>query len=157
MLAAVGSLDTSLLATVVKNALILSATFSLSKVVEPSTSKPIEVESDFSLDEVPSDFSVFQRSIFLWFVDRRQTTDATWWHKLILGLKAGWAKNIHVNIFEIIHFFLYHSYMRDSIILGTSDIFLDIWDCLNIVKNLTYINLVLFIDIALSAELKFQF
>ena len=56
MLSAVGSLDTSLLATVVKNALKVSATFSL------STSKPIEVEPDFILDEVPSDFSVFQRS-----------------------------------------------------------------------------------------------
>ena len=62
MLAAFGSLDTSLLATVVKNALKVLATFSLSKVVEPSTSKPIEVEPDFILDEVPSDFSVFQRS-----------------------------------------------------------------------------------------------
>ena len=45
-----------------KNALKVLATFSLSKVVEPSTSKPIEVEPDFILDEVPSDFSVFQRS-----------------------------------------------------------------------------------------------
>ena len=45
-----------------KNALKVSATFSLSKVVEPSTSKPIEVEPDFSLDEVLSEFSVFQRS-----------------------------------------------------------------------------------------------
>ena len=62
MLTAFGSLDTSLLATVVKNALKVSATFSLSKVVEPSTSKPMEVEPDFCLDEVPSDFSVFQRS-----------------------------------------------------------------------------------------------
>ena len=43
-------------------------------------------------------------------------------------------------------------YMRDSIILGTcDDIFLDIWDCLDIV------NLALFIDIALSAELNFTF
>ena len=56
MLTAVGSLDTSLLATVVKNAFKVSATFSLSK---SSTSKPIEVEPDFSSDEVPSDFSVF--------------------------------------------------------------------------------------------------
>ena len=62
MLTAFCSLDTSFLATVVKNALKVSATFSLSKVVEPSTSKPIVVEPDFSLDEVPSDFGVFQRS-----------------------------------------------------------------------------------------------
>ena len=65
MLTALCSLDTSLLATVVKNALKVSTTFNLSKVVEPSTSnmsKPIEVEPDFSLDEAPSDFSVFQRS-----------------------------------------------------------------------------------------------
>ena len=55
-------MNTSLLATVVKNALKVSATFCLSKVVEPSTSKPLEVEPDFRLDEVPSDFSVFQRS-----------------------------------------------------------------------------------------------
>ena len=52
MLDAFGSLDTSLLATVVKNAIKVSATSSLSKVVEPSTSKPIEVEPDFILDEV---------------------------------------------------------------------------------------------------------
>ena len=61
-LTAVGSLDTSLLPTVVKkNGIKVSATFNLSKVVEPSTSKPIEVAPDFSLDEDPSDFSVFQR------------------------------------------------------------------------------------------------
>ena len=45
-----------------KNALKVSATFNVTKVVEPSTSKPIEVEPDFSLDKVPSDFSVFQMS-----------------------------------------------------------------------------------------------
>ena len=68
MLTVVGSLDTSLLATVVRNSLKVSATFNLSEVVEPSTSKPIEVEPDFSLDEVPSDMSAFQKSDeeFLW-------------------------------------------------------------------------------------------
>ena len=63
MVTAVGSLDTILLATAVKNSLKVSATFNLSKVVKPSTSKPIEIEPDFSLDEVSSDFSVFQRSV----------------------------------------------------------------------------------------------
>ena len=62
MLTTVGSLNTSLLATVVKKSLKVSATFNLSKIVEPSTSKPIGVEPDFSLYEVPNDFSVFNRS-----------------------------------------------------------------------------------------------
>ena len=43
MLTAADSLDTGLLATVVKNALKVSVTFNLSKFVEPSTRKPIEV------------------------------------------------------------------------------------------------------------------
>ena len=62
MLTTVGSLNTSLLATVVKNSLKVSATFNLSKIVEPSTSKPIGVEPDISLYEVPNDVSVFNRS-----------------------------------------------------------------------------------------------
>ena len=68
MLTAVGSLDTSLSTTVVKNSLKVSATFNLAKVVEPLPSKPIEIEPDFSLDEVSRDFSVFKRSHELIFM-----------------------------------------------------------------------------------------
>ena len=47
--------------------------------------------------------------------------------------------------------------MRDSIILGTGYDIFEIWYSLNIVNNLNIINLAMFIDIALSAELDFNF
>ena len=49
-------------ATVVQTLSRISVTFNLSKVVEPSASKPIEVKLDFSLHAVPSNSSVFHSS-----------------------------------------------------------------------------------------------